>query len=230
MAQKKKAVTSTAANIKQKTKGTNIPPTDETCVKTQSVTSDNDINDKNLEVKPGGIKKDGQPWIPGRKAVEEKLTPDFLARLTAYASQSISNLKIAEMIGISSASFYKLMGESPDFKLAYEKGIDYRKYELEKALIKRAEGYTAEEKQTVITDDPEKGRIVKNTVTQKNYVPDTTALIFSLKNLYGDKYKDRVESVNTVNINVQQIQNIPDEELLKYANMDLIEDADYQIE
>ena len=60
-------------------------------------------------------------------------------------------------------------------------------------------------------------------------MPDTTALIFALKNLHSDKYKDRIESVNTVNVNIQQIQNIPDEELLQYANLNLIE-AEFEIE
>ena len=200
----------------KKVKGTNIPPTEETCVKTQSVASDS------IENTP--IKKIRKK--PGTKPIEEKVTPEFLDALTAYASQSISNMEIAQMLQISSSSFYKLMSELPEFKAAYEKGIDNRKYELEKALLKRASGFAGQEIKTETDAD---GNVTKKIITDKQYVPDTTALIFALKNLHGDKYKDVIESVNTVNINVQQIQNIPDEELLKYASVDLIE-TDYQID
>jgi len=118
------------------------------------------------------------------------------------------------------------MVQEPTFKEAYNRGLESRKYELEKALFKRAEGFTAQE--TKIETDA-KGNVTKKTVTDKHYVPDSTALIFALKNVYGDKYKDSVETVSTVNVNIQQIQNIPDEELLKYANVELIDSVDYEI-
>ena len=62
-------------------------------------------------------------------------------------------------------------------------------------------------------------------------MPDTTALIFSLSNIYGDKYKQRAESVSTVNINVKQIQSLPDEELAKLiGNSQVLEIEDYNID
>ncbi len=168
---------------------------------------------------------------PGKKPITDKLTPEFLDDLTMLASQKIYQYEIADALGISTRSFYRLIADNQDFIQAYNKGIDNRKYALEKALLKRAEGFTAEEKQTVITEDPEKGTIIKNTVTQKNYVPDTTALIFSLSNLYPEKYKQKVESVNTVNINVKQIQSLPDEELAKLiSNSQVLEIDDYNVE
>jgi len=195
----------------------NIPQDIETSVKIDSVTSDNVI-----------IGKNGLPRLTaGKKPITNKLTEEFLEDVTMYASQSITNQEVSKLLNISTRSFYRLIADNQDFIQAYNKGIDNRKYALEKALLKRAEGFTAEETQTVVTQDPEKGTIVKNTVTQKNYVPDSTALIFSLKNLYSDKYKDRIESVSTVNVNVQQLQNLPDEELLKYIKIDEI---DYNIE
>lgn len=199
-----------------KVKGINTPPTKETLRKTQSMACDIDENIENVPIKQS----------PGRKPIEDRLTPDFLEHLTAYASQPINNCEIAEALNIGLTSFYKLMNESQEFKIAYNKGIDNRKYELEKALLKRATGFAGQEVKTETDAD---GNIIRKTVTDKSYVPDTTALIFSLKNLYGDRYKDVIESVNTVNINVQQIQNIPDEELLKYASNNLIE-ADYEIQ
>lgn len=204
----------------KKSKSVNTSKSKKSSVKSDSVASDN-VNIETETLKPNNRHNSG------RKSAMEFVDLD---KLTEYASQPIENYKIAEALDMAVSTFYKLLSTNADFKQAYEQGIDNRKYTLEKALLKRAEGFTATESQTVVTDDPEKGRIVKNTVTQKNYVPDSTALIFSLKNLYSDKYKDRVESVNTVNINVNQIQNLPDEELLKYANTELLDNIDYEVE
>lgn len=220
MAQKKKAATDgTAANTeKLKIKGINIPPQQQTCVKTHSMTSQEQENTEtstNIEERPNKV---GRPPIP----------IDY-DKLTEYASQNIINKEIAEALDISLASFYRFMRVDPDFKQAYEQGMENRKYELERALYRRAAGYQAEEKQIVITDDPEKGRTTKTTVTEKNYVPDTTALIFTLSNRYGDKYKQRVESTIDININYNEINQLSNEELIKLASNPMVE-AEYSIE
>ena len=194
----------------------------ETCVKNDSVTSDNGNKDK-IQYKVNGEPK----LTPGIKPIIDRVTPELLDELEGYASQDTPNVYIAKALGMALSSFYKLMNISPEFKDAYNRGLESRKYEIEKSLFRRATGFMAEEKQTVVTEDPEKGTIIKNTVTQKNYVPDSVAAIFALKNLMPDKYKDRVESVSTINVNVQQLQNLPDEELLKYIN---VESLDYSIE
>jgi len=149
----------------------------------------------------------------GKKPISDKVA-DRLDDLTEYAAQQMSNNEIANLLGISRSSFYKLLSENTEFKEAYKRGLQNRKYELEKALLKRAEGFTIEEKQIIQDSD---GNIIKQTITEKNYVPDTTALIFALKNIYGEKYRDKIEQVNTFNVNIKQIQNLSDEELLKLA-------------
>jgi len=93
-------------------------------------------------------------------------------------------------------------------------------------LFKRAEGFVAEEKQ--IVRDAE-GNVIKEVVNEKHYVPDTTALIFSLKNIYGEKYKDRVETVTDFNINISQINQLSDKELQRMSGID-ISGIDYEIE
>lgn len=161
----------------------------------------------------------------GKKPITDKVL-NRLDDLTEYAAQQISNNEIAKLLGISKSSFYKLLSENTEFKAAYLKGLQNRKYELEKALLKRAEGFTLEEKQ-IIQDAG--GNIIKQTITEKNYVPDTTALIFALKNIYSEKYKDRVEQVNTFNVNIKQIQNLSDEELLRLVG-DLDISIDYELD
>lgn len=217
MAQKKKAATDgTATNTeKLNIKGINIPPQQQTCVKSDSRTSQEQIKEAGSTYKIENR---------GRKPIMDRIA-DRLDDLITYVSQGLENVKIAELLGIGESTFYRLMSDNQEFKEAYQKGIDNRKYNLEKALLKRAEGFEAIE---TVTEKDDKGNVVKTKTTNKHYVPDTTALIFSLKNLYGDKYKDRVETVTDININYNQIQQLTNEELVKMASN--IVNADYQIE
>lgn len=152
-------------------------------------------------------------------------------KLTEYASQDIINRDIAKALGMSPTLFYMKMREDPEFRKAYEQGMDNRKYELERALYRRASGYQTEEKKTVVTNDPEKGQTTQTTITEKSYVPDTTALIFTLSNIMSDKYKQKgPESKLDVNINVNQINQLSDSELAKIASGAIVEALDYTIE
>ena len=148
-----------------------------------------------------------------------------LDTVTALASQNIENYKIAEALNIREATFYKLMRTEPTFKDAYEQGMDNRKYELEKALFKRAQGFMGTE--TKIDTDAD-GNIVRKSVTEKNYVPDAVSLIFALKNRYGDKYKDKIETTTNINLNIKHIETLSNEELLKLTEGSEIQ-VDYTI-
>lgn len=151
-----------------------------------------------------------------------------LDQLTALASQDIPNYQIAETLGIGVSTFYRQLKNEPTFREAYEKGMDNRKYELEKALFKRAQGFTGTE--TKIDTDAE-GNVIKKSVTEKNYVPDAISLIFALKNRYGEKYKDKIETTTNVNINIRQIETLSNEELLKITEGSDVEiQTDYSIE
>lgn len=221
MAQKKKAVkTSTAKQTitaKQNNDSINVSHNNKDSLKSHSMTSQEEENNQEVTKIEETRNKVGRPPIP--------INYD---KLTEFASQNIINKEIAEALDISLASFYRFMRVDEKFKEAYEQGMENRKYELERALYRRAAGYQSEEKQIVITDDPEKGRTTKTTVTEKNYVPDTTALIFTLSNRYSDKYKQKVESTIDININYNEIQQLSNDELIKLTSN--IVEAEYQIE
>lgn len=211
MARTKKAVKDSTAKqtntAKQNIKGINTPPIEETLLKSHSMTSQK-------EIKARSYKNVGRPAV----------NIDY-DKLEGFASQNIENYKIAEALGISTATFYKYMKEDERFKAAYEQGMENRKYELEKALYKRATGFEVQE---VVTEKDETGNITKTKITDKMYVPDTTALIFTLSNRYGDRYKQKVESTLDININYNEIQQLSNDELVKLASNTV--EAEYQIE
>lgn len=180
------------------------------------------VSKGNLRALKGRLKASGRKETRGRKEI-----PVDYDKLTMYSSQAMSNKDIAAILGISEATFYVRMAQDAEFKKAYEAGINNRKYNLEKALLKRAEGYDAQEKE-IISDG--EGNIIKVKTTEKSYVPDTTALIFSLKNLYSDKYKEIVQTQTDININVNQINQLTDDELAKIASAPILEAIEYSIE
>jgi len=200
--------------------------------KTANSTADKGItdtqNNKGIKVSKAKIKSlKGRLKASGRKETRgRKEIPVDYDKLTMYSSQAMSNKDIAAILGISEATFYVRMAQDQKFKQAYEAGINNRKYSLEKALLKRAEGYDAQEKETISDGE---GNIIKVKTTEKSYVPDTTALIFSLKNLYSDKYKEIVQTQTDININVNQIHQLTDDELAKIASAP-IEAIEYSIE
>ena len=220
MAQSKKAVADSTANKdKQKLKGINIPSNIETCIKTQSMTSDN----VNIEAETqSNTNIDRRHLNTGRPGTE--VNEELLDKLSAYAAQDIANVQIAKLMDLSTTTFYKLMRESPEFKNAYNKGIDDRKYELEKALFRRATGFDAQE---IKTEKDAEGKVTRTTIVDKSYVPDTAAAIFALKNVYSDKYKEKIETTTNVNINIQQIGNMSNEELLQHTGSILPDDIDF---
>ena len=172
----------------------------------------------------GRLNSSQKPETRGRKPISNQIDLD---KLEEYASQPMENYKIAEALGISVTTFYREMKRNPNFKNAYEAGIENRKYELEKALYKRATGFEAQEIE--IVKDRE-GNIVKQKITDKTYVPDTAAAIFALKNVYSDKYKEVVQTQTDININVNQIHQLSDSELAKIASASIVEVTDYSIE
>ena len=166
-----------------------------------------------------------------KKSVGRPAIPVNYDKLTEYASQDIINKDIAKALGMSPTLFYMKMREDPEFRKAYEQGMDNRKFELERALYRRAAGYQTEEKKTVVTTDPEKGQTTQTTIIEKSYVPDTTALIFTLSNVMPDKYKQKgPEARLDVNINVNQINQLSDLELAQLASGAIVEALDYSIE
>jgi len=180
------------------------------------------VSKGNLRALKGRLKASGRKETRGRKEI-----PVDYDKLTMYSSQAMSNKDIAAILGISEATFYVRMAQDQKFKQAYEAGINNRKYSLEKALLKRAEGYDTQEKETISDGE---GNVIKVKTTEKSYVPDTTALIFSLKNLYSDKYKEVVQTQTDININVNQIHQLSDAELAKIASAPILEAIEYSIE
>lgn len=120
-----------------------------------------------------------------KSKAQEFLTPEKLTLIEGWARDGLTDKQIAHNIGISPCTLYSWEQKHPEFLHALKKGKEVADYEVENALFKRATGYSYEE---TITEYGEVSKVVK-----KHVAPDTTAIIYWLKNRRPKKWRDRPE-------------------------------------
>lgn len=138
---------------------------------------------------------------------EEWLTSDRLTILRGWARNGLTNEEIAKNMGIHVGTLYAWKKKYPEINDALKKGKEIIDNEVEEALIKAALGYTYEE-----TEEFTDKEGCKHTKTFTRYAkPDTTALIFWLKNRRPGQWRDawKVDMKSDVKIN-------PEEDVKKY--------------
>lgn len=111
---------------------------------------------------------------------------DKLILIEGWARDGLIDEQIAHNLGISKDTFYKYKREYPDFSNALKRGKEVADYEVENALFKRACGYSV--KEVSIENSAKNGR--KVTRTKKHIAPDTTAIIFWLKNRKPEQWNE----------------------------------------
>jgi hypothetical protein len=110
--------------------------------------------------------------------------------------------EICALVGISKETYYKWIGNKPDFADAIKnaKG-EYDEFiaaEAKKSLLKKIQGYTVQEKKVVMVEGKDKDetgkhkpKIKEQTIIDKYYQPDTAAIIFTLTNKVPEEYQNR---------------------------------------
>ena len=148
----------------------------------------------------------------GRKGrFEEWLTEDGLTRLTGWARDGLTNIQIAQNMGIAERTITEWIARFPAIDAALKKGKEPVDTQVENALLKRALGYDYEETVTEI-EDLGGGKTKKHVrKVTKHVPPDTTAQIYWLKNRKPKQWRDKMEAA--VNIDTEDLS--PLVELLK---------------
>jgi len=147
---------------------------------------------------------------------EKWLEPENLILLEGWARDGLTDEQIAYNIGISRKTLAEWKKKYSDISDTLKKGKEIVDIQVENALLKKALGMKETVKKAI------KVREVKyndgKRVSEKEHIeyvdeevfvpPDTTAQIFWLKNRKPDKWRDKVENVNTtdddkvININI----------------------------
>lgn len=141
------------------------------------------------------------------------LTPDGLLRLEAYARDGLTDEQIAHNMGINPATLYEWKKKYHEISESLKRGKEVVDIQVENALLKRAMGYSYEEKKVEVSEEG-----TKVTKTIKEVVPDTTAQIFWLKNRRPDRWRDKQDIEHSGAVDVRKVYDeMSEEELMELA-------------
>jgi len=117
-----------------------------------------------------------------------KYRVDFARQAQLLATKGCTDAEAAEFFGVavSTLNLWKLQHQ--EFSEALKMGKAVADARVERALFERATGYTCKETDIRVVN----GELVI-TPMQKHYPPDTTAMIFWLKNRQRELWRDKPE-------------------------------------
>ena len=138
-----------------------------------------------------------------------KYDEDFPARAEDWARQGFRDEDIAKKLGISRETFYQYQKTYPDFLDAIKRGKAPVDFEVENKLLQRARGFEYEE--VHIEYKPGEGdKLIPISIRKikKFVVPDSTAIIFWLKNR-RKQWRDRFNLDVEGNVLMKIITAVP---------------------
>ena len=135
--------------------------------------------------------------------------------IQALASVGKNRDEIAALMEISRDTLYSWQKRWPEVKAALEHGAVEANAEIVASLFKRATGYEYEETRTAIIKRPDGTQETRVEKVKKFVAPDTTALIFWLKNRLPDQFKDVNDMRHSGAVKVEHEEDSEIKELLK---------------
>lgn len=129
----------------------------------------------------------------GRKGLyKEWLEADNLILLEGWARDGLTDEQIAHNIGINKSTYYAWKAKYKDFSDAVKRGKEVVDILVENALLKSAMGYKFDEvvKERIYNPETGESEIVEVKRTTKDVAPNSTSLIFWLKNRQPAKWRD----------------------------------------
>jgi len=139
--------------------------------------------------------------MAGRKPLWDEMNmPDKLILIEGWARDGLTEEQIYKNLGVSHTTFNKWKNEKVELVEALKKGKEVIDRMVENALLKSALGYNYEE--DGMTKD---GDVVP---LRKVQHPNTTALIFWLKNRKPKEWRDRQEVSHEGSMNVTFVDDI----------------------
>ena len=121
---------------------------------------------------------------------DEWLTEDGLLTIESWASDGLTNEDIAHNMGIARQTLNNWCNKHSSIMDALKKGRQPVVRKLENSLIKKAQGFEYEETTTEMWVDDNGERKQKVSKHKKYSPPDSSALMFLLKNYKPNKYRN----------------------------------------
>lgn len=153
-----------------------------------------------------------------KSTIAEWEEADKLLLLEAWARDGLTDIQIAENIGINVRTLYLWKKKSIPIFQSLKVGKEVADIEVENALRKKALGFREKEqtvstRKTVEYDNGKRVREITEpivTEVERYYPPDTTAQIFWLKNRKPKQWRDKQEQKVDMTEAVRIVDNIGD--------------------
>ena len=145
------------------------------------------------------------------------LTEDGLLLLQGWARNGLTDEQIAHNCGIGMTTLNTWKAKYREIREALKEGKEAIDILVENALLKRALGYTYEEKtyeRKQITEEGDTGMVLTKIVT-KEVIPDTTAQIFWLKNRKKAEWRDNAERLEMEREKLELAKRLTDAQIAK---------------
>lgn len=129
---------------------------------------------------------------------QQWLSDDGLALLEHWKRNDLTDAEIAKRIGIKAPTLIDWKKRFPQISEALKKGSEYSVADAERALISKFKVTTIKEKKTETWENADGTKRKHVVTTEKQVMPDTTAIIFFLKAKAG--WRDDQEITDTTAI------------------------------
>lgn len=132
---------------------------------------------------------------PAKTGRPSKYKPEFAAQATKLCELGATDREVADFFEVSERTLYRWQQEHPEFCQALKDGKDVADERVERSLYRRATGYSFDAEKIM----QHQGRVLRVPYVE-HVPPDTTAMIFWLKNRRAEKWRDKHEVQHTVSL------------------------------
>ena len=156
----------------------------------------------------GTPKKTAKPKAKQPTAAEPKrgrgrpsgYRPEFAEQARKLCELGATDFEVAKFLNIDSATFYRWRHSFPEFCESLKAGKDVLDERVVRSLAHKALGYTFESEKIFANQ----GKILR-AKTIEHVPPDTTAMIFWLKNRRPAEFRDRQEMKVDVQLSLAEL-------------------------
>lgn len=133
---------------------------------------------------------------------------EFNEQAAKLCKLGATDVDLADFFNVSIATIKRWGSQYPDFRASLKAGKDEADDRVERSLYLKAVGYTFDSEKVFNNQ----GQIVR-AATREHVPPDTTAMIFWLKNRRPEAWRDKTEVDHN-----HRYENATEEELLQRIN------------
>lgn len=141
-----------------------------------------------------------------------KYQPQFAEQAAKLCALGATDAQLADFFGVAVSTVALWKVQHPEFSDALKISKDEADAKVEQSLYRRATGYECDEVDIRVLN----GEIIQ-TPLRKIYPPDTTAMIFWLKNRKPGEWRDKTESTVNGQLLVRNAKELTEDELAAIA-------------